>query len=65
MVVFANGELDVLIAGWLQAAIDKASEEADGRPVVVDLTAVTFLGSHGLAALADAASMSRASARGG
>jgi anti-sigma B factor antagonist len=30
-------------------------KEAAGRPVIVDLTAVTFLGSHGLAALVEAA----------
>ncbi|HZS20133.1 MAG TPA: anti-sigma factor antagonist [Pseudonocardiaceae bacterium] len=55
IVVFANGEVDILTAGRLRAAVDEALREAAGRPVVVDLTAVTFLGSHGLAALADAA----------
>lgn len=56
IVVFATGEVDVLTAGRLRAAVNKALREAENRPVVVDLTAVTFLGSHGLAALADAAS---------
>jgi anti-sigma B factor antagonist len=56
IVVCADGEVDVLTAGRLRAAVDEALREAAGRPVVVDLTAVTFLGSHGLAALADAAS---------
>jgi anti-sigma B factor antagonist len=55
IVVFANGEVDILTAGRLRAAVNKELGEAEGRPVVVDLTAVTFLGSHGLAALADAA----------
>lgn len=55
IVVFANGEVDILTAGRLGAAVDEALREATGRPVVVDLTTVTFLGSHGLAALADAA----------
>jgi anti-sigma B factor antagonist len=54
--VFATGEVDVLTAGRLRASVNKALREAENRPVVVDLTAVTFLGSHGLAALADAAS---------
>ena len=54
--MFATGEVDVLTAGRLRAAVNKALREAENRPVVVDLTAITFLGSHGLAALADAAS---------
>lgn len=56
IVVFADGEVDVLTVERLRAAVDDALREAAGRPVVVDLTAVTFLGSHGLAALAEAAS---------
>jgi anti-sigma B factor antagonist len=56
IVVFAEGEVDVLTVGRLRTAVDEALKDAAGRPVVVDLTAVTFLGSHGLAALAEAAS---------
>jgi anti-sigma B factor antagonist len=56
IVVFADGEVDVLTVGRLRTAVDEALRDAAGRPVVVDLTAVTFLGSHGLAALAEAAS---------
>ncbi|HKS50548.1 MAG TPA: anti-sigma factor antagonist [Pseudonocardiaceae bacterium] len=56
IVVCADGEVDVLTVGRLRAAVDEALREAAGRPVVVDLTAVTFLGSHALAALVDAAS---------
>jgi anti-sigma B factor antagonist len=56
IVVFAEGEVDVLTVGRLRTAVDEALKDAAGLPVVVDLTAVTFLGSHGLAALAEAAS---------
>jgi anti-sigma B factor antagonist len=56
IVVCADGEVDVLTVGRLRAAVNEALREAAGRPVVVDLTAVTFLGSHGLAALVEAAS---------
>lgn len=56
IVVFADGDVDVLTVGRLRTVVDTALNDAAGRPVVVDLTAVTFLGSHGLAALAEAAS---------
>ncbi|HEX6403296.1 MAG TPA: anti-sigma factor antagonist [Pseudonocardiaceae bacterium] len=56
IVVFADGDVDVLTVGRLRTVVDAALKDAAGRPVVVDLTAVTFLGSHGLAALAEAAS---------
>ena len=56
VVVVAAGEVDLLTVGRLRVAVEEALRAADGRPVVVDLTAVTFLGSHGLAALAEAAS---------
>ena len=56
IVVCAGGEVDLLTVGRLQTAVDEALMQAAGWPVVVDLTAVTFLGSHGLAALAEAAS---------
>ncbi|MDQ3763103.1 MAG: STAS domain-containing protein [Actinomycetota bacterium] len=56
IVVVVEGEVDMLTVGRLRAAVDEAFRDAAGRPVVVDLTAVTFLGSHGLATLAEAAS---------
>lgn len=55
-VVVVEGEVDMLTVGRLRAAVDEALRDAAGQPVVVDLTAVTYLGSHGLAALAEAAS---------
>lgn len=56
MVVAVQGEVDMLTVARLQAAAEEALREAAGLPVVVDLTAVTYLGSHGLAALVEAAS---------
>jgi len=56
IVVIVEGDVDMLTVGRLRAAVDEALRDAVGRPVVVDLTAVTYLGSHGLAALAEAAS---------
>jgi anti-sigma B factor antagonist len=46
----------MLTVGRFQAAVDVALREAAGWPVVVDLTAVTYLGSHGMAVLVEAAS---------
>ncbi len=54
--VIAEGEVDMLTAGRLEAAVNEALTEAAGQAVVIDLTAVTFLGSHGLAVLAKLAS---------
>lgn len=56
VVVVVQGEVDMLTVGRLQVATGEALGEAAGLPVVVDLTAVTYLGSHGLAALVEAAS---------
>lgn len=56
MVVVVQGEVDMLTVGRLQVAVEEALREAAALPVVVDLTAVTYLGSHGLAALVEAAS---------
>ncbi|MGH3782991.1 MAG: STAS domain-containing protein [Pseudonocardiaceae bacterium] len=56
IMVVVEGEVDLLTVSRLRAAVDEALRDAAGRPVVVDLTAVTFLGSHGLTALAEAAS---------
>lgn len=55
-VVSVDGEIDTLTTPQLQEAINDSFERAAGRAVVIDLTAVTFLGSAGLAALAEAAS---------
>lgn len=55
IVVDVAGEVDLLTVRRLRTAVDEALRTAAGQPVVVDLTAVTYLGSHGLAALAEAA----------
>lgn len=54
-----RGELDMLSAQQLSGALDEA---ISGTPVhvVVDLTAVDFMGSHGLTALVDALHAQRA-----
>jgi anti-sigma B factor antagonist len=56
IVVVVDGDVDPLTVARLRAAVDEALGDAAGRPVIVDLTAVTYLGSHGLAALVEAAS---------
>jgi len=63
VLVTIAGELDMLTTPRLRAAVSGALEEAGGEPVVLDLTEVTFLGSHGLAALVEA--VRRAERRGG
>ncbi len=55
VVVGVDGEIDGLTAPRLRAAIDEAYDQLDGRPLVVDLTDVTFLGSPGLQVLLDSA----------
>lgn len=52
-VLSAAGEIDTLTAPELQAGIEEALPE-DGGVLVVDLTAVTFLSSAGLAVLVGA-----------
>ncbi|MBA2473796.1 MAG: anti-sigma factor antagonist [Pseudonocardiales bacterium] len=54
-VVTVVGEVDLLTAPRLLAAVSDALERAGSHPVVVDLSEVSFLGSAGLAALVDAA----------
>jgi anti-sigma B factor antagonist len=56
VVVAVAGEVDLLTVGRLRAEVDAALRSAAGQPVVVDLTEVSYLGSHGLAALAEATS---------
>lgn len=55
VLVTVVGELDLMTAPRLRAALQSALRRAAGAPVVVDLTGVTLLGSSGLAALVDAA----------
>jgi anti-sigma B factor antagonist len=55
VLVTAVGEVDLMTAPRLCAALHTALRRAAGVPVVVDLTGVTLLGSNGLAALVDAA----------
>lgn len=57
VVVVAAGDVDLLTVARLRAAVTAGIGEAAGRPVVLDLSAVTFLGSNGLAALVDAVGM--------
>lgn len=53
-VVEAVGEVDMATAPALRDAVTTALDQAPGAPCVLDLTAVTFLGSSGLTALVDA-----------
>jgi anti-anti-sigma factor len=53
--LIVRGEVDMATTPELWSRVQQALEQAGGRPLVVDLTAVTFLGSHGLALLARAA----------
>ncbi|MGH3549565.1 MAG: STAS domain-containing protein [Pseudonocardiaceae bacterium] len=54
LVVTVAGEVDVLTVGRLRAAVAAGFDELpDGATLVIDLTAVTFLGSAGLRALVD------------
>lgn len=55
IVVTVVGEVDVLTAPRLLAAVSDALERAGRGPVVVDLSEVSLLGSAGLAALVEAA----------
>lgn len=55
VVLGVDGEVDGLTAPRLRAAIDAAYDKLGSRPLVVDLTDVTFLGSPGLQVLLDSA----------
>jgi anti-sigma B factor antagonist len=63
VVLAVRGEVDGLTAPRLRDAIRAAFPRLDGRVLVVDLTAVDFLGSPGLHALT--ASAREAAGRGG
>lgn len=52
--IAVGGEVDAHTAPRLRAALDRAFADAGARPVVLDLTDVSFLGSRGLTALVDA-----------
>jgi anti-sigma B factor antagonist len=59
-VVAVLGEVDLDTAPELYAAVTAGFERADGKPCVLDLTEVGFLGSSGLAALVNAAKHAKA-----
>ncbi|OLT09981.1 hypothetical protein BJF78_29585 [Pseudonocardia sp. CNS-139] len=54
VVVTVAGEVDMVTAGRLRHAVGTALADAGTSPVVIDLTGVSFLGSHGLAVLLEA-----------
>jgi anti-sigma B factor antagonist len=60
VVVAVAGEIDLDTAPMLHAAVRAAIDRTAGQACIVDLTAVTFLGSAGLTALVDAANVSEA-----
>ena len=53
-VLTVSGEIDVHTAPRLRAELGEVFVEAPGGPVFLDLTAVTFVSSAGLAVLVDA-----------
>lgn len=55
VILTVHGEIDGLTAPRLRAAVSEAFDRLDGRPLVVDLTSVTLLGSPGLRILHDSA----------
>jgi anti-sigma B factor antagonist len=52
VVLVVVGEVDTLTAPQLRAVVDDAVARLDDRPLVLDLTGVTFFGSSGLQILA-------------
>ena len=54
LILTVTGEIDLLTTPRLRAAVSECLDRAD-ELLVVDLTQVSFLGSHGLAALVGAA----------
>lgn len=49
-----TGEVDLATGPRLRAALAELLELPDATPIIIDLTQVTFLGSTGIAVLADA-----------
>jgi anti-sigma B factor antagonist len=64
-VVTVTGELDLLTARELMTTVDEMMRLPDVDGVVVDLTAVSFLGSSGLGTLAELATRTTAPAGAG
>ncbi|MHA6617886.1 STAS domain-containing protein [Pseudonocardia sp. DLS-67] len=64
-VVTVTGELDLLTARELMTTVDETLQWPDLTGVVVDLTAVSFLGSSGLGTLAELATRTTAPAGSG
>lgn len=54
VVLAVDGEIDLATGSRLRAALADLLERAEPVPVIVDLTDVRFLGSTGIAVLADA-----------
>lgn len=59
VVVVAVGELDILTAPQLRRAVSECLREPFVPTVVLDLTGLTFAGSHGLALLMEMTSESK------
>ena len=57
--ITVTGEIDLETAPTLRTAVTTAIDQTSGHACVVDLTAVTFLGSAGLTALVEAARISK------
>lgn len=55
VIVTVRGEVDGLTAPRMRGAVAEAFGRLDGRPMIVDLTGVTLLGSAGLRVLRDSA----------
>ncbi len=53
-VVTVSGDVDALTAPRLRDALDRGFAQADGGPLVLDLTAVEFLASRGLGTIVEA-----------
>jgi anti-anti-sigma factor len=63
-VVTVAGELDLHTARTLMGTVDEALTSSDLDSIVIDLSAVTFLGSSGLGTLAELATRSPVGRRG-
>ena len=55
LILHVDGAVDGLTGPRLRRAIDLAFDELEGRPLVVDLTDVTFFGSAGLRTMSESA----------
>jgi anti-anti-sigma factor len=62
-VVTVEGELDLHTARTLMSTVDETLTEPDLAAIVIDLSAVTFLGSSGLGTLAELATRTPSSRR--